>query len=62
MAIIKIEVAYNVNPDNGNISFLTADLFGIAEEQIKSKIVQCSNCGRYFIRERGNPQTCSECR
>mgnify|MGYP001599051393 CR=1 FL=1 len=62
MATIKIEIAYNVNSDNGNISFLTTDLFGIAEEQIRLKIVQCSDCGRYFIRERGNPKICFDCR
>ena len=62
MNTITIEVPFVVNSNNGNISFPVMDLLKIAEKLVKEKIVQCNECGSYFLRGRGNPKYCDNCR
>ena len=62
MNIVTVEVPFAVDKNNGNISFPIIDLLKIAEDLAKEKVVQCSACGIYFLRGRGNPKYCDNCR
>jgi len=61
MNTVIIEVPFAVNENNGNVSFIAIDLLKIAESLAKEKIVKCG-CGSYFVRGRGNPRSCDNCR
>jgi len=62
MNTVTIEVPFAVNESNGNVSFIAIDLLKIAESLAKEKIVKCNGCGNYFVRGRGNPRYCDNCR
>ena len=62
MNTVTVEVPFVVNSNNGNISFPMINLLEIAERLAKEKVVQCSECGSYFLRGRGNPKHCDSCR
>jgi hypothetical protein len=61
MNTVLIEVPFIVH-DDGQISFVSINLLKRAEALVKQRLVLCVICGKHYLRSRGNPKYCPDCR